>query len=114
MTGRRLTDLQLEAESALPGPVWRFLSAGAGDEVSVGEAGAAWSRYRVVPRVLRGAEPDLSVRLLGETYASPLGVAPTAMQRAVHPEGELATAGAAAGAGVPYVAPILAGDADPR
>jgi len=108
-TGRWLAALPETAEQSLPAPVWRFIAAGARDGVATAEAVDAWSRYRVVPRVLRGAAPDPSVRLLGETYASPLGVAPTAMQRAVHPDGEVATAAAAASAGVPYVAPVLAG-----
>lgn len=107
--GRRLADLSAAAEEALPVPVWRFIAAGARDEVTVAEATDAWSRYRLVPRVLRGRPPDPSVRLLGETYAAPLGIAPTAMQRAVHPDGEVASAAAATSAGVPYVAPILAG-----
>ena len=107
--GRRPDDLAAAAQETLPAPVWRFVAAGARDEVTAGEATEAWSRYRLIPRVLRGTPPDPTVRLLGETYAAPLGIAPTAMQRAVHPDGEVATAAAAASAGVPYVASILAG-----
>ena len=35
---------------------------------------------------------DLRVQLQGEWVESPIGVAPTAMQRMAHPEGETATA----------------------
>lgn len=106
---RWLTELPAAAEQALPAPVWRFLSAGARDEVSLREAEEAWARPRLVPRVLRGCAPGLSTRVLGEEYAAPVGIAPTAMQRAVHPEGECATAAGAASAGVPFVVSILSG-----
>ena len=60
---------------------------------------------KVFARVPRGgvAEVDLQTSLLGETFASPIGVAPTAMQRAVHPQGERAMAAGTAGAGCLHV-----------
>ena len=41
--------------------------------------------------------------LLGDDVRAPLGVAPTSMQRAADPRGEVATASACASAGVPFV-----------
>ena len=62
------------------------------------------ARWRLVPRVLAGArEPDLGVTLLGAGAALPFGIAPTALQGMAHPDGELATARAAARAGVLHV-----------
>ncbi len=50
-------------------------------------------RYRLRPRVLRDVSKlDMSVSLLGEKVAFPICVAPTALQRMAHNEGELATA----------------------
>lgn len=108
-TGRWLTDLPEAARSVLPAPVWANLEAGAREETTLGEAHDAWAAYRLAPRVLRAARPDLRVRLLGEEYAVPIGIAPTAMQRAAHDEGELAMVAAAADARAPIVVPILAG-----
>ena len=45
------------------------------------------------------ASVDLSVSLLGHRSAVPWGVAPTTLQRTVHPEGEVAMARATAAAG---------------
>lgn len=110
MSRRRwLADLPRAAEATLPAPVWRNLEAGARDEITLGEAQSAWAGYRLVPRVLRGARPDLRVALLGEEYAVPIGIAPTAMQRAVHDDGELAMVAAAGEVRAPVVVPILAG-----
>jgi isopentenyl diphosphate isomerase/L-lactate dehydrogenase-like FMN-dependent dehydrogenase len=46
---------------------------------------------------------DLSVSVLGTEIPAPLGLAPIGMQTIVHPEGELATARAAAALGLPMV-----------
>jgi isopentenyl diphosphate isomerase/L-lactate dehydrogenase-like FMN-dependent dehydrogenase len=50
------------------------------------------------------SERDLSVELLGKTFASPLLTAPIGVQSILHPEGELASARAAASVGIPYIA----------
>ena len=50
-------------------------------------------RYRFRPRVLKDvSKVNLSVQLQGEWVESPVGVAPTAMQRMAHDQGEIATA----------------------
>ena len=49
------------------------------------------------------AERDLSVELLGATLPAPVALAPIGAQTIVHPEGELATARAAAALGLPVV-----------
>ena len=55
-------------------------------------------RLRLIPRVLRDVE-GVSVgglSILGEEVSSPVCVAPTAMQKMAHSDGELATARACA------------------
>src|SRR6478609_978213 len=80
--------------------------------MSTAEAASQWQAVRYLTRVLRGvAEVDLQTSLLGETFASPIGVAPTAMQRAVHPQGERAMAAGTAGAGCLHVVSSNAGTA---
>lgn len=55
---------------------------------------------RFLPRVLRDVtDVDLSCELLGRRSEIPWGVAPTTLQRAVHPDGELAVAAATRDAG---------------
>ena len=50
-------------------------------------------RYRFRPRVLRDVSLlDTRVQLYGEWVEFPICVAPTAMQRMAHPDGEEATA----------------------
>lgn len=46
-----------------------------------------------MPRVLRGVENrSMSITALGQQLTMPLGIAPTAMQKMAHEDGELATA----------------------
>lgn len=62
----------------------------------------AFTKYRIRPRVLRDVSKiDTTVPLFGSTSSIPLGVAPTAMQRLAHSDGELATARACAELEVP-------------
>jgi 4-hydroxymandelate oxidase len=85
------------ARDELPEPVHRYIRQGAREGVSAAEAVAAWERFRFLPAVLRDVtEVDCTTELLGTPVRSPLAIAPTTLHRAVHPEGELAMARAAA------------------
>jgi 4-hydroxymandelate oxidase len=85
------------AREVLPEPVHRYIRQGARDGVSAAEATAAWDRYRFLPTVLRDVtEVDCSTELLGTPVRSPIAIAPTTLQRAADPVGELAMARAAA------------------
>ncbi|MFC5381862.1 alpha-hydroxy acid oxidase [Aquipuribacter nitratireducens] len=92
------------ARERLPEAVFRYFAGGSGDELSLGEAADAWRSYRLLPHVLRDVRRvDLTTRLLGEVYVSPVGVAPSGFQGLAHPDGELASGGAAGAAGHPFV-----------
>lgn len=110
MTDRFAEGLEERAARVLSEPVHRYFRQGARAGVSAAEATTAWERYRFLPHVLRDVtEVDLSTTLLGSEVRTPFGIAPTTLQRAAHPEGEMATARAAAGTGVPMVLSSNAG-----
>ncbi|HEX6248218.1 MAG TPA: alpha-hydroxy acid oxidase [Nocardioidaceae bacterium] len=95
--GRWLEQLEELAREAMPEETHRHIRWGAGDGVTAAEATAAWERHRFLPRVLRDVtEVDCSTELLGTPVRSPFGIAPTTMQGAAHPDGELGMARAAA------------------
>lgn len=74
-----------------------YFAGGAGDELTLADNEAAWPRITLSPRILVDVgERDLSVDLLGRSRAHPVVIAPTAYQKHAHPDGELATARAAA------------------
>jgi 4-hydroxymandelate oxidase len=107
---RYVDALEQQAREVLPEPVHRYFRQGARDGVSAGEATAAWDRHRLRPQVLRDVtDVQLATTLLGAPVRAPIGIAPTTMQRAAHPDGEVAMARAAAAAGVPMVLSSNAG-----
>ncbi len=82
-----------------------YVFAGAGSEDTMDANREAFRRRRIVPRMLRDiASRDLSTTLLGTAMPAPLLLAPIGVQKVVHPDGELATARAAASLGVPMIA----------
>jgi isopentenyl diphosphate isomerase/L-lactate dehydrogenase-like FMN-dependent dehydrogenase len=61
---------------------------------------AAFGRWQLRPRVLVDvAQPSTATTVLGEEIAFPVLIAPVAFQKVANPEGEVAMARAAAGAG---------------
>ncbi|WP_139980664.1 alpha-hydroxy acid oxidase [Nocardioides litoris] len=95
-----VASLAERARGLLPEPVADYIDQGARDGISTAEAAAAWRRLRLRPHVLRDTRVvDPSVTVLGRALDVPLGVAPTTLQRAVHPDGECAVASAVAEVG---------------
>jgi isopentenyl diphosphate isomerase/L-lactate dehydrogenase-like FMN-dependent dehydrogenase len=95
-----VADFEREAERRLdPGPR-AYFAGGAGDEVTLRANVAAFERWRLRPRVLVDVSSvSTEATVLGQEISMPVLVAPTAFQRLAHPDGELATARAAAAAG---------------
>jgi 4-hydroxymandelate oxidase len=101
-----LTDL---ARERLDPAVFDFFAGGADDEHTVRANEAAFARIGLVPRVLRGGgTPSVHTGLFGREHSMPVVVAPTAFHRLAHPDGEVATARAAARAGVVLIASMAA------
>jgi isopentenyl diphosphate isomerase/L-lactate dehydrogenase-like FMN-dependent dehydrogenase len=93
---------RVAAEQLAPGPL-AYFSGGAGDEVTLRDNRAAFARQAIVPRVMRDVSSvDMGVEILGRRWPSPIFIAPTALQRMAHPDGELATARAAASRGMTF------------
>jgi 4-hydroxymandelate oxidase len=96
----RIQDLQEAAGLRLPDPVAEYFSQGAGPGASAAEAVLAWETIRLRPRMMRDvSHVSTAVTVLDHDLATPVLVAPTSMQRAAHPDGEVATARGAARAG---------------
>ncbi|GAA3052687.1 lactate 2-monooxygenase [Actinokineospora globicatena] len=98
------TRLEAVAESTMdPGP-FGYVAGGAGSGDTVRANRAAFARWRIVPRMMTGAtERDLATTVLGTPMPAPVLLAPVGVQSIVHPDGELATARAAAALDVPIV-----------
>jgi lactate 2-monooxygenase len=81
-----------------------WIEGGAGEEWTLEANREAFKRWRLRPRMLAGnSSRDLGVDVLGTRCPAPFMLAPIGGQTVVHPEGELATARAAAAAEIPMV-----------
>ncbi len=93
----RIDELETIATRCLPPEVSEYFSQGAFAGLTTSAAPGAWDRLRLRPRVLRDvSRVSTTTTVLGHEVAAPILVAPTALQRAAHPEGEVATARAVA------------------
>lgn len=91
------------AQSVLPKPVFDFADGGAEDERTLGRNETDFSAFRFLPQPLRGAgSVDLSTKIFGTPLSMPLLVGPTGLAGLFWPDGERATARAAAQAGTIY------------
>ena len=95
-----LEDFERHAAKVLNANALDYYRSGAHEENSLRESRRAFARLRLLPRMLRDVRVrDLSTRILGQDISLPVCIAPTAMQRMAHPDGETATARAAAAEG---------------
>lgn len=84
------------AKARLPGPIFHYIDGAADDEVTYRRNTSAYDEVDLVPNVLAGVEDiDLSTTVLGQKIGMPLFLAPTALQRLFHHDGELAVGRAA-------------------
>ncbi len=102
-------ELERRAAAALDPQPRGFVWGGAGTGETMRSNLEALRRWRIVPRMLRDvSERDLSTTVLGTWMPAPVLLAPVGVQTIVHPDGELATARAAAEVGLPVVASTAA------
>jgi isopentenyl diphosphate isomerase/L-lactate dehydrogenase-like FMN-dependent dehydrogenase len=93
-------DYERMFEETLDAGAFGYFAGGADDEVTLRDNVAAFRRWRLRPRMLVDvSKAGVATTVLGTEVSMPLLVAPTAFQKMAHPDGEPATARAAAAAG---------------
>ncbi|HYC07780.1 MAG TPA: alpha-hydroxy acid oxidase [Candidatus Binatia bacterium] len=99
-----LLDFEAIARDRMAPAAYGYVAGGAGDEWSLARNLAAWREHPLRPRVLVDvSDLNAATTLLGTPVSMPVGIAPTASHGLAHPDAELATARAAATAGVPFI-----------
>lgn len=116
ITGRRpavptaFPALERRARWAMSRRAYAYVAGGAGSEETVRANRAAFERWRIVPRMLRGVgERDTSVELFGRRHDHPLLLSPIGATDLVHRRADLAVAEGAAHAGVAMIVSNQAG-----
>jgi 4-hydroxymandelate oxidase len=99
-----LPEFEEHARRCMSSMAYDFVASGAADEQTLRWNREAYDLIKLRPRVLRDvANVDTTVTLLGRQLAFPILLAPTAYHRAIHPDGEIATAKGAGAAGATWV-----------
>jgi lactate 2-monooxygenase len=97
-------ELERQAAEAMEPRAAAYVFAGAGAEDTMRENLEAFRRWRIVPRMLRDvAHRNLETTLLGTRMPAPILLAPIGVHTIVHPDGEPASARAAANVGIPLI-----------
>ncbi|XP_040370267.1 uncharacterized protein LOC112183342 isoform X7 [Rosa chinensis] len=92
-----VNEFQELAKQVLPKMYYDFYTGGAEDQFTLKENVEAFRRITLRPRVLVDVSRiDMSTTVLGYKISAPIMIAPTSRHQLAHPEGEVATARAAA------------------
>ncbi len=103
-----IDDLRLIAKRRTPRAAFDYTDGAAEGELSIIRARQAFQDVEFHPDVLRPAvDVDTSTQVLGGPSALPFGIAPTGFTRLMQTEGEIAGAGAARAAGIPFTLSTL-------
>src|SRR6201994_4953847 len=95
-----VAEAQRRAKKRLPKSVYGALVAGSERGLTVDDNTAAFSELGFAPHVADlSAKRELSTEIMGQPISMPVMISPTGVQ-AVHPEGEVAVARAAAARGI--------------
>jgi 4-hydroxymandelate oxidase len=99
----KLDDFEPRAREVLPRGIYDYIAGGSEDEAALRGNREAFARYRFRFRVLASTDrPELGGELLGQHFAMPVHLAPTAIQRMAHSDGEAAAYRGATDAGIAY------------
>jgi 4-hydroxymandelate oxidase len=96
-----IPDYEARALECLSEMALSYYVSGSGDERTLQDNRAAFARRRFLPRVMTDTSRiEMAVEVLGRSWPVPIFTCPTALHRMAHPDGELATARAAAARGI--------------
>ncbi|MGO1912364.1 MAG: alpha-hydroxy acid oxidase [Corynebacterium sp.] len=96
-------DLRDIAKRRTPASAFDYTDGAAEGEISIARARQAFEDVEFHPSILKDASQiDTTAHIHGGTSALPFGIAPTGFTRLMQTEGEIAGAGAAAAAGIPF------------
>ncbi|MCC3358124.1 alpha-hydroxy-acid oxidizing protein [Bacillus sp. REN16] len=97
-------ELEQEAKAKMSVGGFGYVRSGAGGEETLRKNQESFSKYSIVPRVLRDVSNiDTSINLFGKTYPYPFLLAPVGMLKLAHEEADLAVSRAAAAYKIPFV-----------
>ncbi|KAI0136311.1 FMN-dependent dehydrogenase [Xylariales sp. AK1849] len=96
--------LREQAKNVMKPEAFNYIAGGAGEGATMDANRLAFRQWKIIPRMLRPSMPrDLKVELFGDTYETPVLMAPVGVQSVYHEDREIGTASACAELKVPYI-----------
>ncbi|MFZ4213591.1 alpha-hydroxy-acid oxidizing protein [Pantoea endophytica] len=97
-------DYRRLAEKKLPRMIFDYLDGGADDEKGLQHNREIFNRWKFVPHRLKDvSNREISTTVWGKKWAAPFAIAPTGLNGALWPKGDLLLAKAAAKANIPFM-----------
>lgn len=98
-----LHDIELEAKKSVSKRAWAYFNSAADSLESLRSNAEDWKKVSFRPRILRNvARADMTRMIMGQRSKLPFFIAPMAMAKLGHANGELCFAQGAASADIPY------------
>lgn len=99
-----LFDYEQAAAAVMPPTYHEYYAGGVTDNLTLKDNRAAFERLRLRPKVMRNvSQISLETTVMGQSHPLPIMVAPAAMHKLAHPDGELATGRAAHALGMTQI-----------
>lgn len=96
--------LEEQAKGKLNLTSFNYVAGGAGERATMDANRLAFRQWKVIPRMLKPtSKRDLRTEIFGETYDSPVLMAPVGVQTIFHEDKEIGLAEACSEIGVPYI-----------
>lgn len=96
--------LEAQAKRKLPPEAYNYVAGGAGERATMDANRLAFRQWKMIPRMLRPTtKRDLRVELFGETYETPVLMAPVGVQSIFHEDKETGLSEVCSEIGVPYI-----------
>jgi lactate 2-monooxygenase len=96
--------LESAAKDVMHPKAFAYVAGGAGNEETMFDNISAFSKYKIVPRMLKNvSERDTSIQLFGKRYPSPFLLSPVGVLELVHRNADVAVARVASKLTIPYI-----------
>ncbi len=103
-----LADYQRLAPDFIPHPIFEYIDAGSGDDITRNSNSSAFDQWQILPRHLQDfTHANTATQWLNNHLPHPIALAPVAYQKLVHADGEIASAQAAEAMDSLYIASTL-------
>ncbi len=99
-----LQKLEAKAKTVMSKEAFAYVAGGAGTDSTVRQNNTAFSKWKIVPRMLKDVSVrDTSIKLFGDDLPFPLLLSPVGVLELAHKQADLAVAKAASKTGVPMI-----------